>query len=69
MFENPKISVEWDGVVKSINGAEKVEGVMIDGVTANMLVKVHDALNEDNQAKLLGLGLCPMIDLCWKAVS
>lgn len=47
----------------------RTEGKMIDAFTANMLVKVHDALKPDNQAKFLSMPLARMIDVGWSLVS
>jgi hypothetical protein len=48
---------------------EKIDGHVVDGVTANMLVNVHDALNEDARKKFLGLDLMKMVRVGWKLVS
>lgn len=46
--------------------ASRMEGLLVDGFTASMLVQVHDALNEENRAKFLALPLIKMVKLGWK---
>jgi hypothetical protein len=48
---------------------EKVEGTRIDAVTANMLVTVHDALNEKNQELFETIPLMRLIDFGWRQVK
>jgi hypothetical protein len=47
----------------------RVEGLMLDGFTASMLVQVHDKLNEENRAKFLSLPLRKMVDVGWGVVK
>lgn len=49
--------------------AARVEGKVVDATTANMLVSIHDALNEKNRAHFLALPLPKMVALGWKLVS
>lgn len=49
--------------------AARVEGLLVDGFTASMLVQVHDALNEANRAKFLALPLRRMVDVGWGLVK
>lgn len=47
----------------------KVNGKLVDATTANVIVKVYDALNETNRAKFAGLGVPKMAAVAWKLVS
>lgn len=38
----------------------------VDLFTASMLVQVHDALNEENRARFIGLPFLRMVDVGWK---
>ena len=49
--------------------ASRMEGHLVDGVTASMLVQIHDALNEENRAKFLALPLAKMVAVGWKLVK
>lgn len=49
--------------------ATRTEGVFMDATTANMLVRVHDALNEENRAKFLALPIRKMVAVGWKLVK
>lgn len=55
--------------IKHHHQAAKTEGLMVDAFTAGMLVQIYDALNEENQAKFLGLPLRRMVDVGWKLAS
>lgn len=48
---------------------EEAEGVLLDMQTANMLVTVHDALNDTNRAKFAGLPLLAAVGVGWKLVE
>lgn len=45
--------------------AARVEGLLVDGFTASMLVQVYDALNEVNRAKFVALPLRKMVSVGW----
>ena len=49
--------------------AARVEGLYVDAFTAQMLVAVHDALNEENRAKFAALPLRKMVAVGWKLVK
>jgi hypothetical protein len=49
--------------------AARVEGLLVDGFTASMLVQVHDALSDANKAKFLALPLRKMVSVGWKCVK
>lgn len=46
----------------------RVDGrkLYVDLFTASMLVQVHDALNEENRARFIGLPFLRMVDVGWK---
>lgn len=43
--------------------------VVVDVVTANMLLTVHDALNDENKAKFASMPLAAAVELGWKLVT
>lgn len=43
--------------------------LIVDVQTANLLVKVADALNPTNRAKFLAMDLGEMVDVAWKLVG
>lgn len=47
----------------------KVDGTRVDLTTANVVVKVYDALNSTNQKKFGNLPLDKMINVAWKMVK
>jgi len=49
--------------------AELIEGILIDASTAHMLVKVLDALNQNNKARFLSLPIVTMAKVGWKLVN
>lgn len=44
----------------------RIEGHLVDLTTANMLVRVHDALNPENQKTFAALPLAKMVSVGWK---
>lgn len=46
----------------------RVDGrkLYVDLFTASMLVQVHNALNEENRARFIGLPFLRMVDVGWK---
>lgn len=46
--------------------AARVDGAYVDILTANVCVKVHDALNEANRTKFTGLTMRKMGLVAWK---
>ena len=67
----------WDAItkVKDKHQAQKVHGMIVDAMTANLLHKVHDALNSTNQKKFVAAidknaaGLKKMVDFAYKQVK
>lgn len=46
--------------------AAKVDGVFMDATTANMLLRVYEALGEENRKKFAGLPIRKMVAIGWK---
>jgi hypothetical protein len=67
----------WDAItkVKDKHQSQKVHGMIVDAMTANLLHKVHDALNSTNQKKFVATidknaaGLKKMVDFAYKQVK
>jgi hypothetical protein len=55
--------------IVSGHGFEKIDGIIVDTVTANLLVTVYDALNEANQAKFDDIPLVRLVDFAWSRVK
>lgn len=47
----------------------KIDGVRIDATSANMVVKVYEALNDENKAKYARLDAFKMVMIGWKLVK
>ena len=45
---------------------EEIDGRIIDIQTANLLVKIHDALDPDRQQKLMQLDIAQATNFAWK---
>ena len=58
--------------ILSSHQAEKIHGQLVDAQTANLLVKVYDALNDKNKKSFVSAinknraGLLKMVDFAWK---
>lgn len=48
---------------------EKIDGKMVDGFTASMLVQIYDALGDENKQKFSNLPLMKMVDVGWKLTN
>jgi hypothetical protein len=46
--------------------AEEIDGMLVDATTANLCIKIHDALSEINRAKFAAMPLARMVDVVWK---
>ena len=44
----------------------KIKGVMVDGFTASLVVKIYDALGDSNKKTFGSLPLTKMVDVAWK---
>ena len=49
--------------------AEKIDGVLVDVQTANVILKVWDALNSSNRKKFEKLSIKRMADVAWKLMK
>jgi hypothetical protein len=49
--------------------AREIDGVFVDATTANCIVNVHDALNDENKAKLEAMSIVRMAEVCWELVK
>jgi hypothetical protein len=47
----------------------KIDGMMVDLFSASVIVKVHDALTPENQAKFLGLPIQKMATIAYKLIG
>lgn len=68
---NPKEQKRYDTIKEIVDEGqyEKIDGVIIDGTTANMLLKILDNLNEENKKKMLSMPIKKMVDVSWKLVK
>ena len=70
MPKRPQLSTyEQVKAVYDTKQAARVNGVLVDGMTAAAIVKVHDALNEKNRATFVALPIRKMGITAWKLVS
>lgn len=65
--EQEKISAIREVVTGHSYG--KIDGVTLDVVTANMLITVYDALNEDNRKQFARFSIPKMVTIGWKLVK
>jgi len=49
--------------------AAKVDGTFVDAFSASAIVKVYDALNDQNKAKFASLPVWRMADITWKLLE
>jgi hypothetical protein len=49
--------------------AAQINGVIMDGFTASAIIKVYDAVNDQNKEKLKKLSLGRMSDVCFKVMK
>lgn len=47
----------------------RIGGLLVDGTTASVIVRVHDALNPENQKKFEEMSVRGMADTAWKLAS
>lgn len=55
--------------IVSEHQACEIDGVLVDAFTANLLVRVHHAFSETNQAKFLSLPMPRMGAVAWLLVE
>ena len=48
---------------------EKIDGLMVDGFTASIILQVYDAINETNQVKLRNLPIRKIASVCLGLVT
>lgn len=48
---------------------QKIEGVLVDVVTANAILTIYDAINETNKAKFIALPIDKMASVAWKFLN
>lgn len=77
-YASRKQAIDWPSVEKSIDAirqivtdhsAKKIDGVFVDATTANAIITVYDALNDENKAKFAALPIDRMGDAAWKLLS
>lgn len=63
----PKLStINRCRIIVRAHQYEKIDGVIVDATTANLIVKVYDVLNETNALKFATLPTWRMVNLAWK---
>jgi hypothetical protein len=55
--------------IVSEHQCQEIDGMLVDALTANMLTKVYDALNETNRAKFGTLTLSRMVAVGWSCIE
>lgn len=48
---------------------QKIEGVLVDVVTANAILTIYDAINDTNKAKFIALPIDKMASVAWKVLN
>ena len=51
-----------------VEGYSKVDGRMVDRVTANAIITVYDALSPENKMRYASLPITKMVNIAWKLV-
>lgn len=64
----PEIIVTCREIVRE-HQYQEIDGTIVDVITANMITKVYDALNEKNRAHFGALSLTGMVALGWKCIK
>ncbi len=64
-------TVKLDALRKIVTNCQyaKIDGVTVDLFSASAMVKVHDALNETNRAKFLGLPISQMARMAFQLIK
>lgn len=47
----------------------KVDGILIDYVTAGLIVKIYKKLKDDQKEALMKMPIGQMVSVCWKMVK
>lgn len=48
---------------------EKIDGVIVDAMTADAIITIYDAVNETNKAKFIALPIEKMAKVAWQLVN
>ena len=56
-------------VIVAAHQYQEIDGVIVDALTASMLTKVWDGLNETNRATLGALSLSRMVAVGWSCIE
>ncbi len=46
----------------------RINGLLVDAMTASLIVKAFDSLSDNNKAKLAAMPVRKMASVCWKMV-
>jgi len=49
--------------------AEKIDGVLVDMFTANAVVQIYDAVNDNNKAKMRDMGPVQLANIAYKIME
>jgi hypothetical protein len=61
--------VAENGIYDSKGKLKKLEGKVLDALTAQALICVYEALSPTAQTKFDSIPLMKLVDFCWKQVS
>ena len=64
-----EVNIKDIGQILKKRQAKKIDGVLVDMQTANVIMKVHKALNASNRKKFEKLSITKMADVAWKLVK
>lgn len=53
----------------TMHTARMIDGVLVDAFTAQVIVRVYDAITPEHQAQLMTFPIDRIGHLCWKAVT
>jgi hypothetical protein len=57
--------VAENGVFDAKGRPKKLEGALLDGMTANLLVTIYEALSDTNKAKFDTIPLTKLVNFAW----
>lgn len=55
--------------IKENHSARTIDGVLVDATTANAIMTVYDALNDQNKEKMASLSITKMAKVAWHFVE
>jgi len=69
--ENASTSEKYQFLKKIVSDRQhgKMDGFIVDGVTANMLLQICDKLDPQAREKFLSLPISKMVDIGWKLAT